>query len=62
MCIQDPIVIIDPFAGTSAVGVAALRNGAYYIGVEKDIKCMVHTMSRMHGQGRDPPRLATHIP
>ena len=38
------MVIVDPFAGTSSTGVAALRNGCYYIGVEKDLKCLVRLL------------------
>jgi DNA modification methylase len=38
---QDPIVVIDPFAGTGSTGVAALRAGSYFIGMDNDEKCDV---------------------
>jgi DNA modification methylase len=39
--VQDPVVVIDPFFGTGAVGVAALRAGCYFIGVDNDPDCLV---------------------
>ena len=38
---QDPIVVIDPFSGTGSAGVAALRSGSYFIGIDKDSECVV---------------------
>jgi hypothetical protein len=35
------VVIIDPFSGTGSAGVAALRSGSYYIGMDTDEECVV---------------------
>jgi hypothetical protein len=41
--LQDPLIVIDPFSGTASTGVAALRRGCYYIGVDKDDTVVVLT-------------------
>ena len=41
---QDPIVVIDPFAGTGSTGIAALRTGSYFIGMDSDDLCVVRSM------------------
>ena len=33
---QDPIVVLDMFCGTGSSGVAALRTGSYFIGMDRD--------------------------
>jgi len=38
---QDPIVVVDPFMGTGSAGVAALRTGSYFIGMDSDKECAV---------------------
>ena len=41
---QDPIVVIDPFAGTGSTGIAALRTGSYFIGMDNDDLAVVRSM------------------
>jgi len=42
-------VIIDPFAGTSSTGVAALQLGRLYIGIEKDPEYYEISVKRLRG-------------
>ena len=34
--LQDPVCVLDPFAGTGSTGVAALRSGSFFIGNDSD--------------------------
>ena len=35
------MVVIDPFAGTGSTGIAALRSGCYFIGLDNDSVAVV---------------------
>jgi len=34
LCVQNPVIVVDPFMGSGAAGVAALSMGSYFIGVD----------------------------
>jgi len=36
LCVQNPVIVVDPFMGSGAAGVAALSMGSYFIGVDDD--------------------------
>lgn len=40
---KRPVVVVDPFCGTGAVGAAALSMGSYFIGVDVDEGIVVLT-------------------
>ena len=48
-------VVLDPFNGAGTMGVAALQNGAHYIGIEKMAKYVDVTNERL---GKVQPTLA----
>ena len=37
-------MVIDPFAGTGSTGIAALRTGSYFIGMDNDDLCVVRSI------------------
>ena len=43
-------MIVDPFCGTGSAGVAALRTGSYFIGVDSDPACVRATGTFMEKQ------------
>ena len=48
-------IVLDPFAGTAATGVAALMNGRHFLGIEQDSSYVDIAMKRLSAIAEDWP-------